>query len=332
MKSKTIATVLALAAAVQTLLAQTMPPAVVTIDVENIVEYEGDVPEVSRLAATGSRTSGAAANNFYAVLWVADVVAVNGKPAKGTWTVRGNQLFRGPNQTPGRAISDSSGAYFFDWVFDLMQADGTPIGSLMAVGTGGAPKPPGAPALILQANLAVTGGTGAFLGVRGQAGQGGNTVGPRTASMSEDPALRRVLGGGIRRYVFHLIPMFRPEVVVTANGPAVVHANDYTMVTAANPARPGEILSLVAGGLGPTRPGVDPGEPFPAGPVQPVNSPVEVTVSGNAAEVLYAGGYPQTVDRYQVNFRVPDGATPGAATLRLTSGFIPSPDVIIPIR
>src|SRR5262245_50736979 len=48
-------------------------------------------------------------------------------------------------------------------VFDLMQPDGTLIGSLMAVGTGGAPKPPGAPSAILQANLAVTGGTGMFL-------------------------------------------------------------------------------------------------------------------------------------------------------------------------
>ena len=197
MDSRTFAKTLALAIAAPALLAQSPPLTVVTIDVENIVEYEGDVPDVSKLAATGIRTAGASSNNFYPVLWVADVVAVNGKPAKGTWTVRGNQLFRGPNQTPGRAISDSSGAYFFDWVFDLMQADGTPVGSLMAVGTGGAPKPPGAPALILQANLAVTGGTGAFLGVRGQAGQGGNTVGPRTASMSEDPALRRVLGGGI---------------------------------------------------------------------------------------------------------------------------------------
>jgi uncharacterized protein (TIGR03437 family) len=314
------------------LFAQTPPPVIVTVDVENIVEYEADVPDVSKLATIANKTAGASANNFYSVIWVADVVAVNGKPAKGTWTVRGNQLFRSPSATPGRAIADSSGAYFFDWVFDLMQQDGTPIGTLMAVGTGGAPKPPGAPGLILQANMAVTGGTGAFLGVRGQAGQGGNTVSPRTASMSEDPALRRVLGGGTRRYVFHLIPMFRPEVVVTTNGPAVVHASDFSLVTSTKPARTGEILSVLAGGLGPTRPGVDPGQPFPASPLQPVSSPVEVAVNGNAAEVLYAGGYPGAVDRYQVNFRVPDGTTPGPATIRLSSGFIPGADITIPIQ
>ncbi len=36
-----------------------------------------------------------------------------------------------------------------------------------------------------------------------------------------------------------------------------------------------------------------------------VNSPVEVTVNGKAAEVLGAVGYPFAVDAYQVNFRVP---------------------------
>ena len=57
-----------------------------------------------------------------------------------------------------------------------------------------------------------------------------------------------------------------------------------------------------------------------------------VAVNGSAAEVLYAGGYPGAVDRYQVNFRVPDGTPPGSVTIRLTSGFIPGADVTIPIR
>src|SRR5205085_12633783 len=116
-----------------TLIAQAPPPAVLTIDLENIVLYAGDTPDVSKLAATASKTTQAPSNNFYPVLWLGDVVAVNGKPAKGTWTVRGNVLSRGPSATPGTAIADSSGALFFDWILDLMQPDGTPIGSLMAV-------------------------------------------------------------------------------------------------------------------------------------------------------------------------------------------------------
>ena len=42
--------------------------------------------------------------------------------------------------------------------------------------------------------------------------------------------------------------------VQTANGPAVVHGADFSLVTAAKPAKPGEILTLLATGLGPTQP------------------------------------------------------------------------------
>ena len=132
--------------------------------------------------------------------------------------------------------------------------------------------------------------------------------------------------------IYHLLPMARPEIINAAKGPAVVHASDFSLVTAANPAIPGEMLSLFAIGLGPTRPGVDPGQPFPASPTQLVNSPVEVSVNGALAQVLYAGGYPGTTDAYQVNFRLPDGVTPGPATVRVTSGFIPGPSIQLPIK
>ena len=311
---------------------QTGPPVILTVDLENIVSYEADVSDVSKFGTVTTRTVGTAANNFAPVIWLADVVAVNGKPAKGTWTVRGNILIRSTTPSPGVAIADSSAFFFFDWIVDIMQSDGTPIGTLMASGWGGAAKPPGAPSTFLQANMAVTGGTGAFLGVRGQAGQGGNIMGPRLASMSEDPALRRVLGGGTRRYVFHLIPLFRPEIVNTAGVPAVVPANDFALVTAANPARAGELLSVYAQGLGPTRPGVDPGQPFPASPLQPVNSPVEVTVNGKPAVVTDAVGFPGAVDGYQVNFRVPSDVSSGSATLQVSSGWIAGSGVRIAIQ
>ena len=119
---------------------------------------------------------------------------------------------------------------------------------------------------------------------------------------------------------------------MTAAGPAVVHASDFSLVTAAKPAKAGEILSLFANGLGPTRPGVDFGQPFPLNPPQTVNSPVDVTVNGTPTEVLYAGGYPGAVDGYQVNFRVPANATPGTVTFRLTAGFIPGGAVTIPLQ
>src|SRR5262249_40949072 len=139
-------------------------------------------------------------------------------------------------------------------------------------------------------------------------------------------------GGGKRRYIYHLLPVARPEIINTSNGPAVVHASDFSLVTAANPATSGEILSLFATGLGPTRPGADPGQPCSASPLQVVNSPVELTVNGAPGEVLYAGGYPGTTNTYQVNFRLPEGTAPGQATIALTAGFIPGPGVRIPTK
>ncbi|MBI3679766.1 MAG: hypothetical protein HY235_05155 [Acidobacteria bacterium] len=130
----------------------------------------------------------------------------------------------------------------------------------------------------------------------------------------------------------HLIPMSRPEIVSTASGPAVAHSSDFSLVTAARPARPGEILSLVASGLGPTRPGVDPGRPFPTNPLAVVNSPVEVTVNGKPAEVLGAVGYPDAVDNYQVNFRIPAETARGSATIQLSAAWIAGPDVRIAVQ
>ena len=132
--------------------------------------------------------------------------------------------------------------------------------------------------------------------------------------------------------MLHLIPLARPELVITANGPAVVHSNDFGLVTASRPARPGEILSLIATGLGPTRPGVDPGMPFPASPLALVNSPVVVRVNGTPVEVAYAGGYPGTADMYQVNFQLPADNRAGAATLRLEAAWVTGPEVRIAVQ
>src|SRR5262249_51364930 len=127
-------------------------------------------------------------------------------------------------------------------------------------------------------------------------------------------------------------PMFRPEVVTADGHPAIVHSSDFSLVTAHKPALPGEVLTLFASGLGPTRPGVEPGAPFPADPLQVCNSPIEVLVNGKSADVLSAVGYPGAVDRYQVNFRVPDGIGGGLASVQLTSAWIQGREVRLPVQ
>jgi uncharacterized protein (TIGR03437 family) len=123
-----------------------------------------------------------------------------------------------------------------------------------------------------------------------------------------------------------------PTVVTTAGGPAIVHSSDFSLVSSSKPAAAGEILSLFATGLGPTRASLTPGQPFPSSPLAVVNSPIDVTVNGKSAEVLGAVGYPGTVDSYQVNFRVPSDTPKGSSSLQVTAAWIPGPPVSITVK
>jgi uncharacterized protein (TIGR03437 family) len=112
----------------------------------------------------------------------------------------------------------------------------------------------------------------------------------------------------------------------------VRHAGDSTAVSAANPAKGEEILSLSGTGLGPTCPRVDPGEPFPQSPAARVNSPLQVTVNEKIVAVISAVGSPGAVDRYQVKFRVPPGTEKGMATIQVTAAWIASTPVSIAVQ
>lgn len=310
--------------------AQTLPTKL-QVDVSNLVLYNYDTFDTSQFGTNPARTSVSMKTyNFH--ITIGDVVAVGGTPAKGALLCRSVPMFvLRPSPTAGaQAIADTTRNMMDDCSVEILTADGTAVGTIFFGGLFGGSPPPGAPSNATSSNMIVTGGTGAFLGVRGQAGH--ISVSPRVASVTEDPANRRTNGGGIESVILQLLPMFRPEVVLTSAGAAVVHSSDFSLVTAAKPAKAGEILSVFATGLGPTNPGVELGQPFPAGAPQTVKSPVEVRVNGNSAEVLYAGGYPGALDGYQVNFRVPAGITPGTATVGLTAGFIAGGQVTIPVQ
>src|SRR5262249_41881429 len=139
--------------------------------------------------------------------------------------------------------------------FEILKPNGTPIGTIVALGPNGGPPPPGAPLAQSGGNLAIVGGTGAFLGARGQYGaaQLPQSIPNRSASIAEDPANRRQNGGGRRRFILHLIPISKPEVITIGGAPAITHSGDFTLVTASKPATAGETLALYATGLGPTR-------------------------------------------------------------------------------
>jgi hypothetical protein len=307
------------------------------VETANHTLYAHDATDYSILATKAGPTTAMLPKNFGQYTIIGDIVSVNGQPAKGTVFEMVNALAMAPNPQPGQAIADITRGGLIEWYFEVLDSNANLIGSMRVSGVNGGPPPPGQTRQIQQASYVVVGGTGAFLGVRGYMGAPapGGSCGAamlRSASISEDPANRRMYPGGCIRQGIYLLPMTTPEIVTTEGRPAIVHAGDYSLVTAAKPAKAGEDLVLFASGLGPTRPAPEPGQPFSADPLSVANSPIEVIVNGASAEVQYAGGYPGAVDRYQVNFRVPDRVASGLPSLHLTTAWIAGGDVKIPIQ
>ena len=332
-----LAATLGAAAFSPTGLAQVPPASILRIDVASNVLYDEDTGDVSKFAANSNAAADShSSKNFNRAVGVADIVAVNGQPVMGTHIRSAVNVGLRAAPAPGQAIADMTRVGLAVFTFEILKSDGTPIGTIVTNGFAGGSAPPGAPlAATAGANFVITGGTGAFLGARGQMEMAANPPGvasQRGASITEDPANRRLNGGGTLRYIVHLIPMESPEIAMLPAGPAITHSSDFSLVTGAKPATAGEILSLFARGLGPVNPGVDPGQPFPTSPLAAVNSPVEVTVNGRAAEVLSAVGLPGAVDGYQVNFRVPPGAAKGLANIQVSAAWIAGTAVSIAVQ
>jgi len=309
--------------------------AVLEVDAENIVSYTTDIFDATKFASDPNLTTiPAPPRNFAFVMAVGDIVAVNGRPARGTLVVRQQSISLSPSPALGQGVADIVRTAVSDYLLEIQQADGTLVGNIHCLGLSAGTTAVGAP-VGSGGNLTVAGGTGAFVGARGQMATsllpGG--PGPRTASITEDPAKRRGYpGGGRVRFTVQLIPMSRPEVIMTASGPAIAHSSDFSLVSTSNPAKTGEILSLFSKGLGPTRSPLDAGQPFPANPLAIVNSPVQVTVNGKAAEVVGAVGFPGSTDTYQVNFRVPADTTTGASMVQLSAAWIAGDSVQISVN
>src|SRR5258708_27909715 len=165
-------------------------PAVIQIDIENYAFYYADNPDYSSLAGSAQAVAPVSTKTFSSFSGLGDIVRVNGKPAKGTWSIRATTTNYNPNPQPGQSVADTTRNFFVDWIWEIQQADGTPIGTIMATGLGFGPPPPGSPLGLsptAASTMAITGGTGAFLGLRGQAGLSAITTAGRAASGDEDP-------------------------------------------------------------------------------------------------------------------------------------------------
>ena len=110
---------------------------------------------------------------------------------------------------------------------------------------------------------------------------------------------------------------------------AALHA-DFSVVTPANPAKPGEIILLFVTGLGPTDPPVGTNVPGPVPPAVTVSDPA-VIVAGVEAEILGSFYAPTLSAAYQINFRIPIILPAGNATIQVAISGVGSQQSLIPI-
>src|SRR5258708_11335235 len=110
---------------------QNAPPAVILdMRIENRVVYWGDTPDVSKLATNPSSTTPVATRTFATFMSIADIVSINGRAVKGTWTIRAMQLNLTPNPTPCQAMADTTRQNQVDAVFENLLPNCTPIDTL----------------------------------------------------------------------------------------------------------------------------------------------------------------------------------------------------------
>lgn len=292
-------------------------PVVLKIDVENHVLYRGNVSDVSKLGKDHGPVAATEQIPFVSGINIGDIVAINGEPVKGIWSSSYTHTtpYRIAPQ-PGQFITnvDSSATLFCTW--QIYATDGTFLAMIRDSGAG--------------QGHSITGTLAGFFGSIGAHGMMGST--PRVATTAEDPANRRNYGGGKMSTTFYLYPRVRPAVQSTVNGPAVFHS-DFSQVTAANPARPGEALTIGATGLGPVKPNLEPpgAVKFSGPPYQEVNAPVKAVFNGKELPVYNKLGWPGETNLYRVDFQVPSDASAGTATLQLIAMWIPGPVVSIPV-
>jgi uncharacterized protein (TIGR03437 family) len=103
-----------------------------------------------------------------------------------------------------------------------------------------------------------------------------------------------------------------------------------TLVTPQDPANPGDRLTLLAVGLGPTNPAIATGALPPSGSAPTTTQP-RVLVSDRVAEVFSSSLSPTLIGIYLVGFVVPDGLPAGNHPVRLEIGDASSNAVPMPV-
>lgn len=132
----------------------------------------------------------------------------------------------------------------------------------------------------------------------------------------------------MRAYFFDSQPA-----IITSNGTqAVAVHSGGSLVTSANPAQPGEVITLYGVGCGPVTPSVATGAPSGASPPSVISPTPTVGIAGQNAKVQFAGLSPGSVGLYQLNVIVPDGLAAGDLPTAIRIGGQISNVFFIPVQ
>ncbi len=118
-------------------------------------------------------------------------------------------------------------------------------------------------------------------------------------------------------------------------GAAAAQHGNYSLITTANPAQPGEEIVVYLSGLGRVFPvngvsAIDGGAAGPNGDTVVAN--IEVDVAGfGSTSIPYAGVTPGTAGLYQINFVVPTSAPPGNDALAIVGPGSYSSQALLPV-
>ena len=125
--------------------AQGPPATILEIDVENPVQYLEDTSDLSKFATVPNATTAIPPKNFAWTIYIGDIVAVNGQPAKGTVTRNLRQVLLNTAHNPGQAIADTVRNAITADTFEILKSDGTPIGTIVSYGLTVGSPPLGGP-------------------------------------------------------------------------------------------------------------------------------------------------------------------------------------------
>jgi uncharacterized protein (TIGR03437 family) len=109
-----------------------------------------------------------------------------------------------------------------------------------------------------------------------------------------------------------------------------VKNSNFSIVSASNPAKAGDILVVYATGLGPTMPAQATGVLAASTPFAQTAA-VTATIANQPAAVVYSIASPQSIGLYQVAVTVPAGVT-GSVPLLLQQGAAESGPIAIMVQ